>query len=95
MTLADGTRLKAAIGIGAFADLCLVDAGQAVKVDPRARPEAAGLVGCGIGDAGLRALADALQANRIHRVDLWANPFSEALIAELKARFGDRVGWGG
>src|SRR5579862_9902604 len=48
MTLADGTRLKAAIGIGAFAELCLVDAGQAVKVDPRARPEAAGLVGCGI-----------------------------------------------
>jgi S-(hydroxymethyl)mycothiol dehydrogenase len=48
MTLADGTPLRAAIGIGAFSELCLVDAGQAVKVDSRARPEAAGLVGCGI-----------------------------------------------
>jgi S-(hydroxymethyl)mycothiol dehydrogenase len=48
MTLEDGTPLRAAIGIGAFSELCLVDAGQAVAVDPRARPEAAGLVGCGI-----------------------------------------------
>jgi S-(hydroxymethyl)mycothiol dehydrogenase len=48
MTLEDGTPLTAAIGIGAFAERCLVAAGQAVKVDPAARPEAAGLVGCGI-----------------------------------------------
>jgi S-(hydroxymethyl)mycothiol dehydrogenase len=48
MTLEDGTALTAAIGIGAFAEVCLVAAGQAVKVDPAARPEAAGLVGCGI-----------------------------------------------
>ncbi|MGH9065259.1 MAG: S-(hydroxymethyl)mycothiol dehydrogenase [Acidimicrobiales bacterium] len=48
MTLADGTPLTAALGIGAFAGLTLVAAGQAVKVDPRARPEAAGLVGCGV-----------------------------------------------
>jgi S-(hydroxymethyl)mycothiol dehydrogenase len=48
MTLADGTALSPALGIGAFADRTLVAAGQAVKVDPRARPEAAGLVGCGI-----------------------------------------------
>src|SRR5215207_3339038 len=48
MTLEDGTPLSAAIGIGAFAEVCLVAAGQAVKVDPAARPEAAGLVGCGI-----------------------------------------------
>src|SRR5438067_2659136 len=48
MTLADGTPLSAALGIGAFADLTLVAAGQAVKVDERARPEAAGLIGCGI-----------------------------------------------
>ncbi|HEV3012636.1 MAG TPA: S-(hydroxymethyl)mycothiol dehydrogenase [Actinomycetota bacterium] len=48
MTLEDGTPLSAAIGIGAFAERCLVAAGQAVKVDPAARPEAAGLVGCGI-----------------------------------------------
>src|SRR5579864_3550856 len=48
MTLADGTRLAPALGIGAFAELTLVAAGQAVKVDPRARPEAAGLIGCGV-----------------------------------------------
>ena len=48
MTLTDGTRLSPALGIGAFAELTLVAAGQAVKVDPAARPEAAGLIGCGI-----------------------------------------------
>src|SRR6266536_1287681 len=45
VTLEDGTELSAALGIGAFAEACLVAAGQAVKVDPAARPEAAGLVG--------------------------------------------------
>ena len=54
MTLADGKALSPALGIGAFAELTLVDAGQAVKVDSRAKPEAAGLVGCGI-MAGLGA----------------------------------------
>lgn len=54
MTLADGKPLSPALGIGAFAELTLVDAGQAVKVDSRAKPEAAGLVGCGI-MAGLGA----------------------------------------
>lgn len=48
MTLADGTVLSAALGIGAFATKTLVAAGQAVKVDPAARPEAAGLIGCGV-----------------------------------------------
>lgn len=48
MTLADGTPLSPALGIGAFVDKTLVAAGQAVKVDPRARPEAAGLIGCGV-----------------------------------------------
>jgi len=48
MTLLDGTALSAALGIGAFAELTLVAASQAVKVDARARPEAAGLVGCGV-----------------------------------------------
>ncbi len=48
MTLADGTPLSPALGIGAFAELTLVDAGQAVKVSPQASPEVAGLVGCGI-----------------------------------------------
>jgi len=48
MTLADGTVLSPALGIGAFAEKTLVAAGQAVKIDPRARPEAAGLIGCGV-----------------------------------------------
>jgi S-(hydroxymethyl)mycothiol dehydrogenase len=48
MTLEDGTPLSAALGIGAFTPKTLVAAGQAVKIDPRARPEAAGLIGCGI-----------------------------------------------
>ncbi|MCL7496728.1 S-(hydroxymethyl)mycothiol dehydrogenase [Streptomyces sp. MCA2] len=48
MTLLDGTELTAALGIGAFAEKTLVAAGQAVKVDPSARPEAAGLIGCGV-----------------------------------------------
>ena len=48
MTLADGTPLSPALGIGAFADKTLVAAGQATKVDSRARPEAAGLLGCGV-----------------------------------------------
>jgi len=48
MTLADGTALSPALGIGAFAEKTLVAAGQAVKIDPSARPEAAGLIGCGV-----------------------------------------------
>ncbi len=48
MTLEDGTPLSAALGIGAFAEYTLVAAGQAVPVDPAARPEAAGLIGCGV-----------------------------------------------
>ncbi|MFI1347350.1 S-(hydroxymethyl)mycothiol dehydrogenase [Streptomyces lydicus] len=48
MTLLDGTPLTPALGIGAFAEKTLVAAGQAVKIDPAARPEAAGLIGCGV-----------------------------------------------
>jgi S-(hydroxymethyl)mycothiol dehydrogenase len=48
MTLRDGTELSPALGIGAFAEKTLVAAGQATKVDPRAGPEAAGLIGCGV-----------------------------------------------
>ena len=63
MTLEDGTPLSAAIGIGAFAEVCLVAAGQAVKVDPAARPEAAGLVGCGI-MAGYGAVMNTAKVER-------------------------------
>ena len=48
MTLTDGTALSPALGIGAFAELTLVAAGQCVRVDAAARPEAAGLIGCGV-----------------------------------------------
>jgi S-(hydroxymethyl)mycothiol dehydrogenase len=48
MTLADGTPLEPALGIGAFAEKTLVAAGQCTKVDPAARPEAVGLLGCGV-----------------------------------------------
>ena len=48
MTLADGTPLSPALGIGAFTEHTLVAAGQAVRVDPAAQPEAAGLIGCGV-----------------------------------------------
>ena len=48
MTLADGTALSPALGIGAFADKTLVAAGQCTKVDPTADPAAAGLLGCGV-----------------------------------------------
>jgi S-(hydroxymethyl)mycothiol dehydrogenase len=48
MTLADGTPLSPALGIGAFAEKTLVAAGQATKVDRRADPTAAGLLGCGV-----------------------------------------------
>jgi S-(hydroxymethyl)mycothiol dehydrogenase len=48
MTLADGTVLSPALGIGAFADKTLVAAGQCTKVDPTVDPAAAGLLGCGV-----------------------------------------------
>jgi S-(hydroxymethyl)mycothiol dehydrogenase len=47
MTLEDGTPLSPALGIGAFTELTLVAAGQCTEV-PRVRPEAAGLLGCGV-----------------------------------------------
>ena len=54
MTLADGSPLSPALGIGAFTELTLVHAVQAVKVDPAASAAAAGLIGCGV-MAGLGA----------------------------------------
>jgi S-(hydroxymethyl)mycothiol dehydrogenase len=47
MTLADGTPLSPALGIGAFAEKTLVAAGQCTKV-PTVDPAAAGLLGCGV-----------------------------------------------
>ncbi|MGY0490213.1 S-(hydroxymethyl)mycothiol dehydrogenase [Streptomyces sp. WG-D5] len=48
MTLADGTELSPALGIGAFAEKTLVAAGQCTKVDPSVSPAVAGLLGCGV-----------------------------------------------
>jgi S-(hydroxymethyl)mycothiol dehydrogenase len=54
MTLTDGTALSPALGIGAFASLTLVAAGQCTKVNPAIAPSVAGLLGCGV-MAGLGA----------------------------------------
>lgn len=48
MTLADGTELSPALGIGAFADKTLVHEGQCTKVDKSADPAVVGLLGCGV-----------------------------------------------
>ncbi len=48
MTLTDGTELSPALGIGAFCEKTLVAAGQCTKVNPEAKPEVAGLLGCGV-----------------------------------------------
>jgi S-(hydroxymethyl)mycothiol dehydrogenase len=65
MTLTDGTPLSPALGIGAFAEKTLVAAGQAVKVDPAARPEAAGLIGCGV----MAGLGAAMNTGAVSRGD--------------------------
>src|SRR5215471_15769803 len=63
MTLADGTVLSRALGIGAFADKTLVAAGQCTKVSPQVKPEVAGLLGCGV-MAGLGAALNTGQVGR-------------------------------
>ncbi|MFC9926368.1 S-(hydroxymethyl)mycothiol dehydrogenase [Streptomyces sp. NPDC127190] len=65
MTLADGTELSPALGIGAFAEKTLVAAGQCTKVDPAASPAAAGLLGCGV----MAGLGAALNTGGVGRGD--------------------------
>ena len=48
MTLDSGQELSPALGIGAFVEKTLVHAGQCTKVNPAAKPEVAGLLGCGV-----------------------------------------------
>jgi S-(hydroxymethyl)mycothiol dehydrogenase len=48
MRLLDGTILSPALGIGAFAELTLVAAGQCTPVNRSIAPEVAGLLGCGV-----------------------------------------------
>ncbi len=65
MTLNDGTVLSPALGIGAFCDKTLVAAGQCTKVNPAARPEAAGLLGCGV----MAGLGAAMNTGNVGRGD--------------------------
>src|ERR671917_834975 len=48
MTLKSGQELSPALGIGAFVEKTLVHSGQCTKVNPEAKPEVAGLLGCGV-----------------------------------------------
>ncbi|MEO6988852.1 MAG: alcohol dehydrogenase catalytic domain-containing protein, partial [Aquihabitans sp.] len=61
----DGVELSPALGIGAFAEKTLVAAGQATKVDPRAKPETAGLLGCGV----MAGIGSALYTGEVGRGD--------------------------
>jgi S-(hydroxymethyl)mycothiol dehydrogenase len=63
MTLADGTELSPALGIGAFVERTLVAAGQCTKVDPAVAPEVAGLLGCGV----MAGLGAALNTGAVRR----------------------------
>ncbi len=63
MTLLDGTVLSPALGIGAFIEKTLVAAGQCTKVDPKAPPAVAGLLGCGV-MAGLGAAMNTANISR-------------------------------
>jgi S-(hydroxymethyl)mycothiol dehydrogenase len=65
MTLADGTPLTPALGIGAFAEKTLVHAGQCTKVNPEARPEAVGLLGCGV----MAGIGSAINTGGVSRGD--------------------------
>lgn len=65
MTLTDGTELSPALGIGAFAEKTLVASGQATKVNPAAKPETAGLLGCGV----MAGLGAAMLTGNVQRGD--------------------------
>src|SRR5487761_949368 len=65
MTLADGTPLSAALGIGAFAEKTLVAAGQGTKVNPALAPAPGGLLGCGV----LAGLGAAIYTGGVTRGD--------------------------
>jgi len=63
MTLADGTELEAALGIGAFIEKTIVHEGQCTKVNPEADPSVVGLLGCGV-MAGLGAAVNTGEIKR-------------------------------
>ena len=65
MSLADGTPLSPALGIGAFVGKTLVAAGQCTKVDPAAPATVAGLLGCGV----MAGLGAAINTGNVGRGD--------------------------
>jgi S-(hydroxymethyl)mycothiol dehydrogenase len=65
MTLADGTELTPALGIGAFADKTLVHEGQCTRVDSNADPAVVGLLGCGV----MAGLGAAMNTGNVSRGD--------------------------
>ncbi|MFC9898258.1 S-(hydroxymethyl)mycothiol dehydrogenase [Nocardia sp. NPDC127579] len=65
MTLADGTELSPALGIGAFADKTLVHERQCTKVDPGTDPAVAGLLGCGV----MAGIGAAMNTGNVSRGD--------------------------
>ena len=65
MTLADGTPLSPALGVGAFAEKTLVHSGQCTKVDPKAGAEVAGLLGCGV----MAGIGSAINTGQVGRGD--------------------------
>src|SRR5919112_814408 len=65
MTLESGQELSAALGIGAFVEKTLVHSGQATLVNPEAKPEVAGLLGCGV----MAGLGAAINTGKVGRGD--------------------------
>lgn len=65
MTLADGTELTPALGIGAFVEKTLVHERQCTKVDPDADPAVVGLLGCGV----MAGLGAAINTGNVSRDD--------------------------
>ena len=65
MTLTSGQELSAALGIGAFVEKTLVHAGQCTKVNPAAKPEVAGLLGCGV----MAGIGAAINTGKVGRGD--------------------------
>ena len=65
MTLTSGQELSPALGIGAFVEKTLVHAGQCTKVNPAAKPEVAGLLGCGV----MAGIGAAINTGKVGRGD--------------------------
>jgi S-(hydroxymethyl)mycothiol dehydrogenase len=65
MTLESGQELSPALGIGAFVEKTLVAAGQCTKVNSAAKPEVAGLLGCGV----MAGLGAAMNTGNVRRGD--------------------------